>query len=340
MVSQSFQAYMPVTKLIMLVRNVSKQLFSTSKSSPIQRPLVIITILLLAIYILWPSAIIERRREISEFHTQIANIALSPLPPDEGNTPRNVATIIESRALNTLIPLLLQMMTILGPSWPIVLFTNFENLEHLVSSAPLQRLILSGRFRIRELPDEFKTFPTHHSVSKFLTLPWIWEQLAPAPYVLVFQADSTLCANAKLRVEDFLPYSYVGAPIDRYYGRGFNGGLSLRNRTMLLDILAANNWWDEFTSPEFRAREDIDLRNLDSEDQWFYWKMLEMAPETGVNLPGDDVAKMFAVETVWYDTPLGYHQVERWQGPRLEEVEAWCPEYKLATGGLLNGGLG
>jgi hypothetical protein len=82
------------------------------------------------------------------------------------------------------------------------------------------------------------------------------------------------------------------------------------------------------------------LRNLDSEDQWYYWKMLEMAPETGVNLPPDDVAQMFAVETVWYDTPLGYHQVERWQGNRLKDVERWCPEYKLATGGLLNGGMG
>lgn len=53
-------------------------------------------------------------------------------------------------------------------------------------------------------------------------------------------------------------------------------------------------------------------------------------------LPGEEVAKRFAVETIWTEEPLGLHQVERWhQGEHLESLTDWCPEYVLAGEGTL-----
>ena len=106
-----------------------------------------------------------------------------------------------------------------------------------------------------------------------------------------------------------------------------NGGLSLRNRTMMLDIVT-----------EFSFKDELDNLGWTSdpkekyEDQWFYSKM---RGRPDANLPIPDVAKTFAVESIWYPTPLGFHQVgegnRRWQNDHVEEIEKYCPENLLAS---------
>lgn len=155
----------------------------------------------------------------------------------------------------------------------------------------------------------------------------------------MFQADSILCSASQRGVDDFLEYDFIGAPIDpeRAGGgsTGFNGGLSLRNRSMTLDIVRAWSWREE--------RGDYDENPADPsvqfEDQWFLKKMKELpAYEDGrpaARLPSMDVAKTFSVESLWYDEPLGYHQVERWHPVRIGQVDKWCPEWRMTTHDLL-----
>lgn len=80
--------------------------------------------------------------------------------------------------------------------------------------------------------------------------------MAPAEHVLLFQADSILCANAAHSVEDFFQYDFIGAPIAERLGKGFNGGLSLRRRPL---IEAITREWDWDTDPGSWY-----------EDQWFF----------------------------------------------------------------------
>ncbi|KAH7336072.1 hypothetical protein BKA65DRAFT_527027 [Rhexocercosporidium sp. MPI-PUGE-AT-0058] len=172
----------------------------------------------------------------------------SPLFSSKPHTFTNVATIIEDRPLSNLAPLLLHFSSVLGPTWPIVLFTSENNL--LNQSISFQRAVSEGRISIRSLPLDVH-FENHRAVSELLTAPWLWKQLAPAGHVLLFQADSILCANSDKRVDDYLQYDFVGAPIevpaqgDDGHGEGFNGGLSLRNRTMILDIVTKSSWKTE-----------------------------------------------------------------------------------------------
>jgi len=242
----------------------------------------------------------------------------------------NVATIIDTRPLDHLMPLLLHFSSVLGPEWPIILFTAYEN--SIPPSAPFKRLIDEHRIAVKFLPPTVD-FSKRLDVSRFLTEAWLWEQLAPAGHVLIFQSDSILCSGSALTVNDFLEYDFVGAPIDALYGEGYNGGLSLRNRSMVLDIITESNWNTEFESAENKQEQGVEF-----EDQWFYQKMkaLEGQGKPAARLPSVDVAKTFSVETIWYDKPLGYHQVQRWQHDRMDEVERWCPEFKLATSDVIS----
>lgn len=231
-----------------------------------------------------------------------------------------VAVIMETRALNNLIPLILHFSTVLGPSWPIILLTS-RSVTHLIDSAALRSAMKSGRVIIRYLPEGLM-FETHFDVSLFLTKPWFWEELAPAGRVLMFQADSILCANAKLGVDDFLGWDLVGAPItEAWHGQGYNGGLSLRNREMTLDITR-----NDYAKHPLNSTSDQDIEKY--EDQWFFKRF----QERGAKMPSTDVAKTFSVQLEYYDFPVGYHQPMEFQKEHREEIERWCPEVRLIEG--------
>ncbi|KAG9240111.1 hypothetical protein BJ878DRAFT_401733, partial [Calycina marina] len=258
----------------------------------------------------------------------------------------NVATIIEARPLTNLAPLILHFATVLGPDWPIVIFTTNPNTAP--NSAPFVRALDAGRITIKKLPPNI-SFNVRDEVSEFLTSAWLWEALAPAPYVLLFQADSILCANSEARVDDFLKFDFVGAPIRPgmgYGDEGMNGGLSLRKRSLILEIVNKWNWKEER-----KVAVDAMYPPVAYEDQWFYRKMTLMNIEAindhadeedgegrewitwepRVKLPTPEEAMRFSVETMWYERPLGYHQVAHWHLERKKEIDQWCPEHRMAT---------
>jgi hypothetical protein len=72
----------------------------------------------------------------------------------------------------------------------------------------------------------------------------------------MFQGDSILCSNAVRSVDDFFEYDFIGARIAPGWGKGYNGGLSLRRRSTVLRVL--REW--EYTSKS----------KPHPEDQWFY----------------------------------------------------------------------
>lgn len=173
------------------------------------------------------------------------------------STSPKVAVIIETRSPGYIVPLILHFSAVLGPSWPVIVYTEAENFGRFSSSASFKRLQQSGRINVRPLPDGLY-FPNWASVSNFLTKPWLWNDLAPAENVFMFQADSILCSNSVRSVDDFVEYDMIGAPIIARFGKGYNGGLSLRKRRTFLRVL------DEYEyGPKTRPH---------MEDQWFFAK--------------------------------------------------------------------
>ncbi|KAG0651558.1 hypothetical protein D0Z07_1856 [Hyphodiscus hymeniophilus] len=168
-------------------------------------------------------------------------------------TSSKVAVIVETRGSGNIVPLVLHFSSVLGPSWPIVIYTSSENFGSFSTSAALHRYQIIGRVVVRSLA-EGVWFPNWDSVSGFLTTSWLWEDLAPAEHVLLFQSDSVLCSAAVRSVEDFFEYDYIGAPIHPTWGAGFNGGLSLRRRSTILKVLT--DW--------------TYMPGQGPEDQWYY----------------------------------------------------------------------
>lgn len=169
-------------------------------------------------------------------------------------TSDKVAVIIETRRSGNIIPLILHFSAVLGPTWPLLIYTSAENFGSFSTSAALLRHQASGRIVVRPLaPGTW--FNNWDSVSAFLTTKWLWEDLAPAEHILLFQSDSMLCANAARSVDDFLEYDLIGAPISEKFGQGYNGGLSMRSRSIILRVL---DEWKYSENPH------------PAEDQWFY----------------------------------------------------------------------
>ncbi|KAK0747728.1 hypothetical protein B0T21DRAFT_398024 [Apiosordaria backusii] len=233
-----------------------------------------------------------------------------------------VAFLIETSLTSpSLIPILLHFSSVLPPHWSLVIFTSPNNFT-LPHSVAFRNLLSSKRLDIRFLPKNV-TFTNSASVSTFLASSdgWLWNQLIDAERVLLFQLDSIICANSIATVDDFVKWDFVGAPINRTYGEGYNGGLSLRNPRLFLEVVKEVNYTQGF------------------EDQWFY-KRLKERRESGdyrVRLPGVEEAGRFAVETLWGERPLGYHQPQRWwrgkeDGERMREIEEWCPEVGMLIG--------
>jgi len=246
-----------------------------------------------------------------------------------GKIKDKVAVITDTKYTPQLIPLILHYHAVLGPGWPIVFFTSEELIaNHLtdlkVLSGPWQQAIKEKRIELRTVPHAYN-LTSRDGVNVYLSRPWLYEQLAPAQHVLIFQADAILCANSPHRVDDFLKYDFVG-PLIGPRKKIYNGGLSLRNRTMILDILREGNNWEKSLE---RKQKNI------GEDGWFSRRMADRR----ANLPEKGVALRFALQYKWQlDTsarPLGYHKIQKNAPEMMDEIAAWCPEIILTKAGTL-----
>ena len=102
--------------------------------------------------------------------------------------------------------------------------------------------------------------------------------------ILIFQADTILLRTG---IDEFLDYSYVGAPWlkpkeGKYVG---NGGLSIRNKNRMIDIIK------KYPNDDYFKEDIYFIKYLNNED---------IAPI--------EVAERFAVEDLYYNDPLGLHQ--------------------------------
>jgi hypothetical protein len=244
-----------------------------------------------------------------------------------------VATISDSKYTPNLVPLILHFHAVLGPEWPIVFFTTPEVMaqieppasENATTPAAWKRAVDTGAIAIRHIPSEYD-MSNRTDVNKYLTRPWLWEQLAPAKHVLVFQADAMICANAPRSVESFFKWDLIGGWVRP---KDFNGGLSLRNREILLDILYESTWEEDIAAGRIRPTTE--------EDAWTSGRFKNKS----ASLPDKEEALQFALQYDWQieasRTPLGYHKVHKkiQKSQNMEKIVAWCPEIALARPGSL-----
>lgn len=276
------------------------------------------------------------------YRNTLINVVKSHLRPSEDEPvssgitiKEKVATITDTLFTPYLIPLILHYHAVLGPSWPIVFYTSQETYDRHFSpnatapstSAVWRSAVADGSIETRIVAPEFN-LTTRKGVNLYFSNPWLWEQLAPAEHVLVFQADSIVCANAQRTVDDFLEWDFIGAPLNDTR-KIYNGGLSLRNRTMLLEVLnSGNDWWTDWNTKgtEYGGH---------GEDVW----MSILMRGQGGHLPSIDEALQFSKQLPWHfktpEQPTGYHRVYKEDKRYVPEARKWCPEIDLSAPGQL-----
>lgn len=108
--------------------------------------------------------------------------------------------------------------------------------------------------------------------------------LIPTEMFLIFQLDTLLSNVYNNNIYDFMEYDYVGAPWPQ--GDVGNGGLSLRRKTKMLEVI-----------------ERLPPDPTNNEDLFFCRNNLNI-----LHKPSADEAKKFSVEAVFYDKPFGIHK--------------------------------
>jgi len=111
-----------------------------------------------------------------------------------------------------------------------------------------------------------------------------WEGMPDV--VLIFQHDSGLLRSG---IEDFLEWDYVGAPW-AWQEWGGNGGLSLRKRDAMLEVIK--------NFPYDGSNEDV----------WFCKGLKEL----GLKIAPREVCDEFSVEACYKLGTLGYHGIHTW----------------------------
>lgn len=153
----------------------------------------------------------------------------------------------------------------------------------------------------------------------------MWEDLAPAENILIFQNDAILCSNAVRSVDDFFEWDMIGAPVAPRWGHGYNGGLSLRKRSLGKRSLRKRS----STLRVIDRFEWSDYGGMRAEDQWYFGRLVcsllfwdrqltagrltelmeedeNEGREASIKLPSMKIARTFAVETLDYPTPVGF----------------------------------
>lgn len=87
-----------------------------------------------------------------------------------------------------------------------------ESLNQTTSSVATQLHQATGKLTLREIPRN-GTRHIREVTNRLLTnLTFFEEYIDPAEWLLVFQADSILCAQSESSLDDWLQYDWIGAP--------------------------------------------------------------------------------------------------------------------------------
>jgi len=152
-----------------------------------------------------------------------------------------VAVIVETRKHKALPFVLDNVMSVLPEDWDLQIFHGSNNLDY-INEVISENQYLGGRdFFCNDL--EIDTITADDSSLEIMLTEDFWNKVV-GETVLYFECDTMLCSNSEYKVEDFEHFDYIGGywgnelgMLDNDYTRVMNGGLSIRKKSYMLDII-------------------------------------------------------------------------------------------------------
>lgn len=186
------------------------------------------------------------------------------------------AVIIETRDIPNLYDIIVDKhMKFLPKDWGLTIFHSNAN-AHQVKNINANKI----NIQVNNLPTD--------NYNVILTSDWFWRSLL-YDKVLIFQSDSELLREG---IEEFLEWDYIGSPW-KFQQHGGNGGLSLRNRQIMLDCIEKQ----PYKGMSIHGNEDVYFSNL-------------INKTTGKIAPLQECYK-FACESIFKLGTVGYHAIDK-----------------------------
>lgn len=167
----------------------------------------------------------------------------------------------------------------LNDDWGFVIFHGTKNKEYVTNIINTQLSKYKDRITLKQLNVDNLTVPNY---SKLVASKDFYKDI-PTETFLIFQTDSLICEEHKDLINNFIKYDYVGAPwINGGVG---NGGLSIRKKTKMLEIINK--------CPYDGTPEDI---------------YFSECPSVYLYKPSFEKSKTFSVENVYNEVSFGIHK--------------------------------
>jgi len=202
--------------------------------------------------------------------------------------------IVETRIIPNFKEVLMNHVKYTG--WPLMIWHSTANEAYVKQCSKY----LSVEVTFENVDRWFDDGMHESNYNKLLTGYNFWNQL-PWDKVLIFQNDSWLLRPG---IEQYMQYDFIGAPLYHIDFPAMNGGLSLRDRRAMLEIIKSTPY----------------NSNVGNEDIYFSTRCKEQ------NLPTYEIATTFSVETCWGWGNFGVHALDKWKSP--DECKLILNQYK------------
>jgi len=147
---------------------------------------------------------------------------------------KSTAVIVEPREHKALGYVLQNAIENLDDNWDIMIFHGIKNKQFVLDIIEKDLRDFKHRITLQNLYIENLTIEEYNQL---MTSIDFYEKI-PTETILIFQTDSIICEECKDYLNEFLQYDYVGAPNKEWVG---NGGLSLRKKSKMIDVLKHHN---------------------------------------------------------------------------------------------------
>lgn len=132
--------------------------------------------------------------------------------PKEQFNASKVALMIEGRPLPHLVPQLLHMISVVPPDWRFMFIGTNKSVISVSRSFATQYQEANGKLDLVVLPKPW-TIDSKEEVYRLLTDLRFYDEILPGvEWLMKFESDSIMCANSDDSLNDWLDYSWAGAP--------------------------------------------------------------------------------------------------------------------------------
>ena len=220
------------------------------------------------------------------------------------------ALIVEPRQHPAFQFVLKKFLENLDERWAFLIFHGDSNKEWIETMITTEFILDKDRIQLNNLNVSNLSWKEY---AKLCTTAEFIEKI-PTEIFLKFETDSMLCPSEKNLIYDFMKYDYVGAPWlktpgsrNPFDGKVGNGGLSLRRKSKMLEIIKNVPYPDGL-----------------GEDEYFCIYNTVVP----VYRPTYEEAQLFSMETCYSPRCFGLHKAWLYQADKIEEIESRFPRYK------------